>query len=141
MNRGRPFELGNKCGRGRQRGSRNKKTIELQKLLDEYAPALMKKALGLALQGEVPLLRMFLDRKLPKISASPVKIGRMPSGTLDEVSQAHQTLIDEVASGNLDPAQAVHIDSLLETSRKVIVAEEVMKRLEALEQLAERTGQ
>ena len=71
VKRGRPFEPGNKFGRGRPRGSRNKKAIELQQLLDEYLPALMRKAIAMALQGDVSLLRMLLDRKLPKAYGSP----------------------------------------------------------------------
>jgi hypothetical protein len=36
MTRGRPFEPGNKFGRGRPKGSRNKRTAEAQALFDEY---------------------------------------------------------------------------------------------------------
>ena len=137
VKRGRPFEPGNKFGRGRPRGSRNKKAIELQQLLDEYLPALMRKAIAMALQGDVSLLRMLLDRKLPKAYGSPLKIGRLPSGTIEEVAHSHQTVINEVTSGNLTPVQALQIDSLLETSRKVIATVDVVKRLDAMEQLPE----
>jgi len=137
VKRGRPFEPGNKFGRGRPRGSRNKKAIALQQLLDEYLPTLMRKAIAMALQGDVSLLRMLLDRKLPKAYGSPLKIGRLPSSTIEEVAHSHQTVINEVTSGNLTPAQALQIDSLLETSRKVIATVDVVKRLDALEQLPE----
>jgi hypothetical protein len=76
MIRGRPFERGNKFGRGRPPGSRNRKTTALQKLLDDYSPALLRKSVALALQGDVPLLRMFVDRMLP----APAKIGRLSGG-------------------------------------------------------------
>ena len=80
---------------------------------------------------------MLLDRKLPKSYGSPLKIGRLPSGTIEEVAYSHQTVINEVTSGNLTPVQALQIDSLLETSRKVIATVDVVKRLDALEQLPE----
>jgi hypothetical protein len=137
VKRGRPFEPGNKFGRGRPRGSRNKKAIALQQLLDEYLPALMRKTIAMALQGDVSLLRMLLDRKLPKAHGSPLKIGRLPSATIEEVAHSHQTVINEVTSGNLTPVEALQIDSLLETSRKVIATVDVVKRLDALEQLPE----
>src|ERR1017187_1927801 len=79
MNRGRPFEPGNKFGRGRPPGSRNRKAQALQKVLDEYTPALLRKSLAMALQGDVPLLKMFMDRRLPKSSGAPVRIGRLLS--------------------------------------------------------------
>jgi hypothetical protein len=60
MKRGRPFEAGNEFGRGRPPGSRNQKTLVLQELLEEHAPALMRKALVMAMQGNVPLLKTLL---------------------------------------------------------------------------------
>ena len=63
MRRGRPFEPGNKFGRGRPRGSRNKTTRILEELLDEHAPALLRKTLVMALQGQVPLLRKLMQHK------------------------------------------------------------------------------
>jgi hypothetical protein len=133
MKRGRPFEAGNQFGGGRPRGSRNKQTSALEKLLEEYSPALLRKGLAMALQGDVPLLRLFLDRQLPKLSEPPVKIGRLPTRTIGEVVQAQQILVNLVASGNLHPARAVQIDSLLESRCKTIVTEDVVKRMDALE--------
>ena len=135
MKRGRPFEPGNKFGRGRPRGSRNKKTLILQELLEEHAPALMRKSLVMALQGDVQLLRMFLDRTLPRPSDSPVKIGRLPSGTIEEVLQAHETVLNKVASGELTPGQAVQINSLLQTRGELIEKQDLASRVHALEQV------
>jgi hypothetical protein len=56
--RGRPFEAGNKFGRGRPLGSRNKKTRLIEELLDENSESLLHKALDLAQQGNVPVLRL-----------------------------------------------------------------------------------
>ena len=137
MKRGRPFEPGNKFGRGRPRGSRNKKTLILQELLEEHAPALMRKSLVMALQGDVPLLRLFLDRKLLRPSDSPVKIGRLPMGTIEEVLQAHETVLNKLASGQVTPVQALQINSLLETRRELIETQDLARRVRALEQTAE----
>src|ERR1019366_3858156 len=109
MNRGRPFEPGNKFGRGRPPGSRNRKAHALQKVLDEYTPALLRKSLAMALQGDVPLLKMFMDRRLPKSSGAPVRIGRLPSATIEQISQSQQNVVDQVAAGNLSPEQAVQM--------------------------------
>ena len=43
--RGRPFEAGNKFGKGRPRGSRNKTTIAAQELLNSYSEPILRKAL------------------------------------------------------------------------------------------------
>jgi hypothetical protein len=78
MKRGRPFEPGNKLGRGRPPGSRNKKTLIIQEILDEYSPAVIRKTLAKALQGEVSLLRMLATKP---VAAAPGFAGqdRSPS--------------------------------------------------------------
>ena len=58
--RGRPFQEGNKLGRGRPLGSRNKKTLLIEELLCENSESLLQKALDLAQQGNVPMLRLLL---------------------------------------------------------------------------------
>lgn len=133
MKRGRPFEPGNKFGRGRPPGSQNKKTLVLQQLLDEHATALMKKGLVMALQGEVPLLRIFLERRLPRFQDAPINIGRLPMTTIDEVLRAHEILLKKLAAGELTPTQAQHFDSLLESRRRMIETQDLGKRVNALE--------
>jgi hypothetical protein len=106
MKRGRPFELGNKFGRGRPRGSRNKKTLLIQGLLEEHAAALMRKSLLLALQGDTQLLRLILDHLLLRPQDSPVKMGRLPMNTTEELLESHETVMKKLASGALTPMQA-----------------------------------
>ena len=61
--RGRPFEKGTSGNpSGRPRGSRNATTLALEVLLDGQAQALTQKAIDLALTGDIPALRLCLDR-------------------------------------------------------------------------------
>jgi hypothetical protein len=50
---------------GRPKGSRNATTIALETLLDGQATALTQKAIDVALTGDIPALRLCLDRILP----------------------------------------------------------------------------
>ncbi len=134
MKRGRPFEPGNKLGKGRPQGSHNQKTVALQQVLDEHAPALLRKALVMALQGDVPLLRMLVGSKLPRVTDVPVTLGDLPVRTPEELLQAHQLLITKVASGEITPVQAQQISGLLNTQRQFIETHELTNRIEALEQ-------
>jgi hypothetical protein len=65
--RGRPFEPGNKFGRGRPRGSRNKTSAAVQELLNSHAEAIVRKAILLALKdgGQPTMIRALLDRIVP----------------------------------------------------------------------------
>jgi hypothetical protein len=55
--RGRPFEPGNTLGRGRPKGSRNKKKEDGWKILAEYHPSLMRKYVSLGLIGDPKITR------------------------------------------------------------------------------------
>ena len=71
--RGRPFEKGTSGNpSGRPRGSRNATTLALEVLLDGQAQALTQKAIDLALTGDIPALRLCLDRILPPRKDRPV---------------------------------------------------------------------
>jgi hypothetical protein len=135
MKRGRPFEPGNKFGRGRPRGSRNKKTLLIQGLLEEHAPALMRKSLLLALQGDTQLLRVFLDHLLPRAQDSPVKMGRLPMNTTEELLESHETVMKKLASGELTPTEARQMVAMLEIRRQLIETQDLVRRVTALEQI------
>jgi hypothetical protein len=136
--RGRPFQPGNSFGRGRPKGSRNRKTVVIEELLEEYGPSLMRKGLAMALDGNVPLLRTFLERHLPKPQDSPAPIGRLPTGTAEELCRAQETVIKKLASGILTPHEALQINSVLESRREMIETRDLERRMNALETLASK---
>ena len=134
MKRGRPFEPGNKFGRGRPPGSRNKKTLVIQEILDEYSPAIIRKTLTMALQGDVPLLKMLTQNRLPRQGDSPVRIGRLPTGTIKELIEAQELVMKKLSSGSITPSQAAQIDALLDSRRRLLETQELAERISALEQ-------
>jgi hypothetical protein len=133
VTKGRPFEPGNKFGRGRPRGSRNKKSLLAQELLDSHGEALVRKAVLQALKGDVPMLRALLAHILPRPTDQPVKTGPLPMGTAKEISQSAQALLQKVASGKIAPSQARDIFAMLEAQRKIIEVEAFDARLRAIE--------
>jgi hypothetical protein len=144
MKRGRPFEPGNRFGRGRPPGSRNKKTLVMQRLvdeihgaLDEYGPALVRKALSLAVQGDTRLLCTLLHL-LPRPQDSAVKIGRLPMNTLEELIESQGVVMNKVATGQITPTQAQKLDSMLENRRRHIETQDLARRVRALEQVQEQ---
>ena len=130
--RGRPFETGNKFGRGRPPGSRNKKTLLIEELLDENSESLLHKALDLAQQGNVPMLRLLLDRVLPRSKDAPVRIGPLPMDTPAEVVQAQAKLMRELVLGKLTPNQAEQIFSLMGRYRQLLEFQNIGQRIRAV---------
>jgi hypothetical protein len=131
--RGRPFEPGNKSGRGRPRGSRNKATLMAQALLDGHSEALIKKCLHMALTGDTAAMRLCIERVLPTRRELPVSVAPMRGRTAAEIAQTLDVLLKNVASGQLTPAQAQTMASILEQQRRVIETKEHEARLSALE--------
>jgi hypothetical protein len=134
MSRGRPFEKGNKFGRGRPPGSRNRRTIAAQEMVEAYSEPLQRKGLAMALQGDRVLLCRYLDRLSPKSNSAPVKLARLPTTTIEEVARYQQYVLDQVASGKVNPAQGLQLIEMSEKRRKVIEDCDLAKKLEELEQ-------
>jgi hypothetical protein len=134
MKTGRPFKPGNKFGRGRPRGSRNKRGQSARQLLDSQGDALLRKALKLGLQGDVPILRVLLGYILPQATEPPLRTGPLPAGTADEISESTEKVLRKVAAGRIPPGEALQITALLEARGRTIAAREYEARLSALEQ-------
>jgi hypothetical protein len=133
--RGRPFAPGNKYGRGRPRGSRNRATLALQDMLGEHAEALVKKCVVLALQGDTTALRLCMERLLPPRKQCPVQFKLPPITTVAELAQAQATMLESLSRGQLTPAEAESIGNLFENRRRMIETEDLARRLQAVEQL------
>lgn len=81
------ISAGNKMGRGRPRGSKNKTSVRMQELLDQYSEPLMKKAIGEAFQGDRLMTRVLLERIFPARRGVPIKLGALPIRSAEDVSR------------------------------------------------------
>lgn len=108
--RGRPFKPGNA---GRPRGTRNRATIAAETLLDGEAEALTRKAVELALEGNVFALKICIDRILPPRRERDVAIN-LPSlrspGDRVEVSAA---ILAAVTNGEITLGEAAELARLV----------------------------
>lgn len=129
---GRPFRPGNTFRRGRPPGSRNKKTVLALKLFEDHAAALM--ALAINKSREDPqMLRTFLSRILPRPRDLPVKLGRLPLRTLEELNRASEKTLKKALAGKISAGEAGEISALLEDRRRLLETLDFEQRLVALE--------
>ena len=135
MKRGRPFEAGNKLGRGRPRGSRNKKTLLAQHLLDEHGESIVRKALVKGLEGDAQMLQALLGYLLPRRKDVPLQIATLRTATAQELAQSFDSVLKKVCSGHITPSQAHELTALIEARRQLLQSEEFETRLQALEKL------
>lgn len=131
--RGRPFEPGNKFGRGRPRGSRNKAT-KARELLDSFAESLVRKCLDKALlKDDMKALQLCIERVVPVRRELPVKLGPLPMRTLADLNKSSEKLVKKVSGGQLTAVQIQAVLDLIEQRRRVIETEELEKGISLLE--------
>jgi hypothetical protein len=132
--RGRPFPPGNKLGRGRPKGSRNKEKSPGQHLLDQYAPHLVRKCIALAMQGDHTALRMCMDRISPARQDSYIKMPLPAIRTAQDVDQAAEKVTQAVWRGAITPAEGEKMMSVLKSRSGSIESAGWENRLEKLEE-------
>jgi hypothetical protein len=137
--RGRPFQPGNKYGRGRPPGSRNKTARVYQDTLDSYGENLIKKCLYMAHQGNPTALRLCMERLMPAQRHRTVQFKVPPVKTLADVNAASESVLSDVARGQLTPGEGQAVSGLLEGRRRVIETQEMEQRIRALEQANQAT--
>jgi hypothetical protein len=128
----KPGQSGNPAGK--KPGTRNRATRALEELLDGEAEALTRKAIELALGGDMPALRLCLDRILPARRDRPVTFEMPGIDSAADAKAASAALLAAVAAGNLTPSEAAEVGKLIDAYLKAIEVTEVLDRLEKLEQ-------
>lgn len=115
---------GNPSGRPKQ------DTANLKPLLAKHGVDVLKKVIDTALNGDLTACKLVLDRLYPAIKsqASPVNIEA--KGTLTDQGQA---VITETLQGNIAPDTATALVAMLSNQSKLIEMDELIKRIEVLE--------
>lgn len=118
---------------GRPPGIRDKRS-EFRALLEPHAPALMAKAVELALNGDTTALRLCMERLVPAVKPKDDPVA-MPSitGTLAADGQA---VLKELSEGRMGPDEANAVMSALAAQVRIVESTEIEKRLAALEEAA-----
>ena len=132
-----PGKSGNPMGR--PKGARNRSTMAALALLEGEAEALTRKAVDLAMGGDLSALRLCLERILPTAKDRLIPAGciELPDLAPGNVAQAIAAVVHAVAGGCLLPSDGQVLSSLLEAHRKAVEVEDIERRISALETDAE----
>lgn len=87
----------------------------------------------MALQGDTKAMQMCMDRISPPRRELPVKIGKLPTRTAEDLVKASETVIQKVTAGELTPGQGQAFANILDRRREVIVTQDLDQRLRAVE--------
>jgi hypothetical protein len=132
MTRGQPFELGNKLGKGRPPGSRNKRSIYLE-ALETHGVEIIDTVKLQALKKDPSALRLCVERLIPicKPPNSRFKLPRLR--TLADSSKALSALAREVAKGHVSAQEGESVARMIESYAR-LETEALDQRVGALEE-------
>ena len=118
---------------GKPKGARHRATQAALALMDGEAEGLTRKAVELALAGDVAALRMCLDRVAPVRKDAPVTFALPAMTCARDAAQAAGAVVGAVSEGELTPAEGAHVMALVEAYRRTFETTELEARLTALE--------
>ena len=120
---------------GRPSGSRNQATLAMETLLEGESEQLTRKAMELALGGDINALRLCLDRLLPPRKDRPIHLSLHPIKDVQQVSSAMSTVVEAIGDGRITPSEGEILANILDVQNNVLTTGEVERRVERLEQL------
>jgi hypothetical protein len=118
---------------GKPRGARHRVTQAALALLDGQAEALTRKAVDMALYGDVTALRLCLERIAPPRKDAPVTFALPAMTCASDATHAAAAVLGAVSEGDLTPAEGAHVMALVEAWRRTFETTQLEARLTALE--------
>ena len=97
-----------------------------------------QKAIDVALTGDIPALRLCLDRILPPRKDSPVAFDLPEIKTLNDAVPAMGALVKAVGQGDLTPAEAGELTKMVQAFAKIIETAELEERVRKLEEAIDK---
>jgi hypothetical protein len=112
--RGRPFTKGRSGNpAGKPKGTRHRATLAAEALLDGEAEALTRKAIELALEGNIFALKICLDRILPPRRERDVALNLPTLRTPADVGEASAAILAAVTTGEITLGEAAELARLV----------------------------
>ena len=131
--RGRPFKKGSSGNpSGRPLGARNRTTLAVQALLDGEAEELTRKAIELALGGDLNALRLCLERVIPPVRGRPVQFEITDLKSIDDAPDAVASVVAAAGAGQITVSEATELGRLIELYVRTCEVSSRSKQREAI---------
>ena len=131
--RGRPFEPGNKYGKGRPEGSRNKATLALEALINGEGEDIVRTIVEDAKNGNSVYGKALLDRLVPPRKSAPTPINIPPVNNAADLETALIKVVNDMSSGEITPDEAQAITGVIANHIKLHEALKLEERLKEVE--------
>lgn len=119
---------------GKVAGTRARTTLAVEALLEGEHEKLTRKAIDKALEGDVPALRLCLERLAPARKDAPIRIELPAVQSAEDTVAASAAVLSAVAVGEVTPEEAGRLMALLTAHRAIVEAGDLERRIAALEE-------
>jgi hypothetical protein len=127
-----PGNRGNPAGK--PKGARHKTTVMLEKIMADGAEDVVHAMLKAAREGDVQAGKIILDRVVPVRKGRPLEIALPEVTTAAGVLRALGEVVAAMACGEVSPDEAATMAGVVAAPRAVLEAQEMERRLLALEE-------
>jgi hypothetical protein len=132
--RGKPFSKGRSGNPvGKRPGTRHRVTVWAEELMSGDVEAVIAKVVRKAKAGDMFAAKMILDRIVPPRKGRAVLFPLPPIKTTGDVVSALAAVAAAMSDGQLSPAEALEVASVIELQRRAVETQEIEVRLHALE--------
>ena len=132
--RGKPFQKGISGNpKGKSKGTRNAATVAAESLLDGESKALIRKAIDMALAGDMAAMRLVIERILPPRRERPLQFELPPLQTAADAMPAISRIAEGVGQGELSESEARTLVGLVHTFIQGLAQVQTDLRLAELE--------
>jgi hypothetical protein len=121
---------------GRAKGSRNKRTLLAEKLMENDLQGVVEAVITAAKSGDMVAARLVLERLAPARKGRPVAFSVPKDVDAAGLAAVFSAVLRAVSEGKVSPEEGQAIAGLLEARRKAIETAELDARLTALERSA-----
>ena len=128
----KPGQSGNPAGR--PPNSRNRASLILEKLLEDEAADIGRKAIEKAKAGDVQCLRLCLERLLPARRDRHVTFTVPDIKTVQDATTFAGEVLRKAAAGEITPSEAADLGKLIENFVRALETTDIERRLAELEQ-------
>jgi hypothetical protein len=118
---------------GRPRGARNQATMAALELLEGDAEKLTRKAIDLALCGDMGALRLCLERIVAPVKSRPLNIILPEITDASDLPKITAALLAAAAIGQIDPNDAAILSRVVEVHRGALEIADITERIKKLE--------
>jgi hypothetical protein len=131
-----PGQSGNPAGK--PKGTRNKTTLAVQELLDGEAEALTRRAIEMALAGDITALRLCLERIAPARKDYPVEFAMPEITSAANAATVMSAVLAATASGALTPLEAGEVSKVIDIYLHALETRDIEARIRALEERSQK---